>query len=74
MQAREALECCKESLMDSLGVSSKDTNANRNKDSKDCVHKISYGSEDSYQEITTGYMCYIQAKNLFTFYPSGDLG
>jgi hypothetical protein len=47
MQAREALEWCKQSLMGDSGGSSDDQNANTNADSKDCTHEVSDGNKDS---------------------------
>jgi hypothetical protein len=41
--AREALECCKQSLMDGSGGSSEDHSADRNVDSKDCAMRFRMG-------------------------------
>jgi hypothetical protein len=45
MQAKEALECCKQSLMGNSGGSSEDQNARGNEDSKDMLLRFQMGSK-----------------------------
>jgi hypothetical protein len=46
-QARESLECCKQSLSKKkLSKCSVHQKASRNADNKDCTHELSYGNKD----------------------------
>lgn len=62
-QAGEALECCKQNLMDNDGESLTDQNDDRNENTKDYTHEVSDGNDESIENWTRGHSCYILAKN-----------
>lgn len=73
MQAREALECCKESLMGDSLWSSEDGDSDRNGKSKDEAQKISVGNKDSIGTWTSGCVATSGRKVVCIFPVSGDL-
>jgi hypothetical protein len=55
--------------MGDSGRSSEDQNADRNADSKDCVHQVSGENEGCVGNSTAGHLSYSLAKNLTILFP-----
>lgn len=63
MVTREALECCKLTLMGDSVQSSKEQNVNRNANSKDQVQDILVGNKNTIIRQANDHVCYALAKN-----------
>lgn len=69
MQASEALEYCKKSLLDESCQSAGHQHLDMNMDSKGQAQGISVENKDSIGHWIKGQMCYTMADNFFLFCP-----